>query len=150
VAGKVRQGRPRLGVDQVLADGSSRSRLGVVSDRSHQRRREPITVRVIEYTLADPGWRSRTDRYRLVTTILDPDLAPAGELAALYTERWELETTAARWFFQRAIGATKVTPVEVVTDLAPTYPAVLEDLLPVAGIAPINTPTIALRRTMGA
>ena len=29
--------------------------------------------------------------YRLVTTILDPDRAPARELAALYTERWEVE-----------------------------------------------------------
>ena len=30
--------------------------------------------------------------YRLVTTILDPDRAPAAELAALYHERWEIET----------------------------------------------------------
>jgi IS6 family transposase len=40
------------------------------------------------------------------------------------------DTTAARRFFERAIGTTKVTPVEVVTDLAATYPAVLEGLLP--------------------
>jgi hypothetical protein len=89
------KGAPTLPVDQVLADGSWRSRLGVVSDRSHHRRREPITVRVIEYTLTDPGRRTSTDRYRLVTTILDPELAPAGELAALYTERWEIETALA-------------------------------------------------------
>ena len=30
--------------------------------------------------------------YRLITTILDPDRAPAHELAALYQERWEIET----------------------------------------------------------
>jgi transposase-like protein len=42
------------------------------------------------------------------------------------------DTTAARRFFEQAIGTTKVTPVEVVTDLAATYPAVLEDLLPAA------------------
>jgi hypothetical protein len=30
--------------------------------------------------------------YRLITTILDPDHAPARELAALYHERWEIET----------------------------------------------------------
>ena len=29
---------------------------------------------------------------RLVTTMLDPAEAPAGELAALYPERWEIET----------------------------------------------------------
>jgi hypothetical protein len=30
--------------------------------------------------------------YRLATTILDHELAPADELAALYHERWEMET----------------------------------------------------------
>jgi transposase-like protein len=39
---------------------------------------------------------------------------------------------AAHRFFERAIGATKVTPVEVVTDQAAVYPAVLEELVPVA------------------
>jgi IS4 transposase len=31
--------------------------------------------------------------YRLITTILDHEQAPAKELAALYHERWEIETT---------------------------------------------------------
>jgi transposase-like protein len=39
---------------------------------------------------------------------------------------------AARRFFERAIGTTKVRPVEVVTDRAPTYPVVLEELAPAA------------------
>jgi len=39
---------------------------------------------------------------------------------------------AARRFVERAIGATKRTPVEVVTDKAPVYPLVLEELLPTA------------------
>jgi IS6 family transposase len=42
------------------------------------------------------------------------------------------DTTAAHRFFERAIGTTKVTPVEVVTDRAATYPVVLEGLLPAA------------------
>jgi Insertion element 4 transposase N-terminal/Transposase DDE domain len=88
---------PKLPVDHVLADGSWLSRLYAASDR---RRRHPITVRVIEYTLADPGRRTSVDRYRLVTTILDPAAAPAHELAALYTERWEVET---------ALGELKTT-----------------------------------------
>jgi Insertion element 4 transposase N-terminal/Transposase DDE domain len=83
---------PKLPVDQVLADGSWLSRLAAGSDR---RRRHPITVRVIEYTVADPGRRTSVDRYRLVTTIVDPAMAPAHELAALYTERWEVETALA-------------------------------------------------------
>lgn len=45
-------------------------------------------VRVVEYALDDPC-RPQADetRYRLVTTVLDPGDAPAGELAALYAER---------------------------------------------------------------
>jgi transposase, IS6 family len=39
---------------------------------------------------------------------------------------------AARRFCKQAIGTTKVMPVEVVTDHAPVYPAVLEELLPAA------------------
>ena len=39
---------------------------------------------------------------------------------------------AAHRFFERAMGASKVTPVEVTTDKAPVYPAVLEELLPAA------------------
>jgi transposase-like protein len=37
---------------------------------------------------------------------------------------------AARRFFERAIGTTKRAPVEVVTDRAPVYAGVLEELLP--------------------
>jgi transposase, IS6 family len=33
---------------------------------------------------------------------------------------------------ERAIGTTKSRPIEVVTDQAPTYPVVLEELLPAA------------------
>jgi hypothetical protein len=101
---------PKLPVDQVLTDGSWLSRLYAASDR---RRRQPITVRVIEYTLTDPGRRTSVDRYRLVTTILDPVMAPAHELAALYTERWEVET---------ALGELKTTqrgPKQVLRSKSP-------------------------------
>ena len=42
------------------------------------------------------------------------------------------DANAAHRFFERAIGATKVAPVEVTIDQAPVYPAVLEELLPAA------------------
>jgi hypothetical protein len=55
----------------------------------------PTTVRVIEYTLAgDPGrpqQRVQAAPYRLLTTIGDPEQAPATELATLYQQRWEFE-----------------------------------------------------------
>jgi transposase-like protein len=42
------------------------------------------------------------------------------------------DAATARRFFQRVLSSLKVTPVEVVTDAAPIYLAVLEDLVPVA------------------
>jgi transposase-like protein len=42
------------------------------------------------------------------------------------------DADAASRFFQQAIGSTRVRPVEVTTDRAPVYPAVLEALLPTA------------------
>jgi len=43
---------------------------------------------VVEYTLAGPA-----TVYRLITTITDPARAPALELAGLYAQRWEFETS---------------------------------------------------------
>jgi hypothetical protein len=79
----------RLEVDKRFVDGSYLSRIySSTSDRRNQRK--AIVVRVIEYRLKDvPG---ADPIYRLITTILDPKLAPAKELAALYHERWEIET----------------------------------------------------------
>lgn len=51
--------------------------------------RSPIPVRVIEYEL--PEVADAEPRYRIVTSLLDPEEAPAAELAALYHERWEIE-----------------------------------------------------------
>jgi IS6 family transposase len=42
------------------------------------------------------------------------------------------DATAARRFFQQAIATTATIPVEVVTDQAAAYPAVLDELLPMA------------------
>ena len=42
------------------------------------------------------------------------------------------DASAAYRFFERAISATKVMPIEVTTDQATVYPAVLEELLPAA------------------
>jgi transposase-like protein len=42
------------------------------------------------------------------------------------------DSEAARQFFRRALAALKVRPSEVVTDKAPTYPRVLDELVPAA------------------
>jgi len=69
-----------------LPDGSYLSRIHAY--RQKHRTAGGIDVRVIEYVLE--GSDSR-EIYRLVTTILNPEDAPAQELAALYCERWEIE-----------------------------------------------------------
>lgn len=72
-----------------LPDGSYLSK---IYRTTHHRRKNTkgIDVRVIEYTLQ--GVADAEPMYRLITTILDPVEAPAAELAALYHERWEIET----------------------------------------------------------
>lgn len=72
-----------------LADGSYLSRIyPSVKDRRNDT--NGVTVRVIEYAL--DGVADAEPLYRLVTSLLDPRKAPASQLAALYHERWEIET----------------------------------------------------------
>src|SRR5680860_549401 len=72
-------------------DGSYRSEMVATPDK--RTRKDVTEVRVIEYTLDDPGRpETKPTRYRLVTTILDPEQAPADELGALYAQRWEIES----------------------------------------------------------
>jgi hypothetical protein len=78
-----------LPVLERFADGSYRSELRW-NPQCTSRDRTPLPVRVLEYTL--PAVSDAEPSYRLVTTILDPARAPAEERAALYHERWEIET----------------------------------------------------------
>jgi hypothetical protein len=80
----------RLDVEKRLPDGSYLSRIyASTSDRRNAR--NGIIVRVIDYRLQDV--EGSEPLYRLITTILGHEQAPAQELAALYHERWEIETT---------------------------------------------------------
>jgi hypothetical protein len=77
--------------EEQLADGSYLTR--VYHNQKDQRaKRDGERVRVLEYRLDDPAPGEDDQRYRLITTILDPEQAPASELAALYPQRWELES----------------------------------------------------------
>jgi hypothetical protein len=78
-----------LPCEKRLPDGSYLSRI-YLSQQDQRRGRNGIVVRVIEYRLE--GVEGAEPLYRLATTILDHELAPAAELAALYHERWEIET----------------------------------------------------------
>jgi Transposase DDE domain/Insertion element 4 transposase N-terminal len=79
----------RLEVEQRWPEGSYLSRI-YASERDRRQQTNGIIVRVIDYQLE--GIAQAEPIYRLVTTLLDPSQAPAEELAALYHERWEIET----------------------------------------------------------
>lgn len=75
---------------EYLKDGSYLARLyRTTGDRKHNR--DPIVVRIIKYTLDDPGRSNSGEKRRLLTTLLDADLYPAQELVELYHMRWEEE-----------------------------------------------------------
>lgn len=81
----------RLDIDERLPDGSYLSRIyPTTSNRRNER--NAIVVRAIDYHLDPDQVPDAEPVYRLITTILDHQLAPANELAALYHERWEIET----------------------------------------------------------
>jgi len=72
-----------------LADGSYQSKL-YPSAKARRHDRDGCPVRVVEYRL--DGIEGAEPLYRLITTVTDAARAPAAELAALYHERWEIET----------------------------------------------------------
>jgi hypothetical protein len=79
----------RLPVEKALPDGSYLSSMSTY--RSKRARETPIPVRVVEYRVESAGDGEET-LYRLATSLLDADQAPAEELARLYHQRWEIET----------------------------------------------------------
>ncbi len=74
-----------------LPDGSYLAYL-LPSDYHRRAQGERLLVRIIEYTLSDPALPGYGERYRVVTTLLDPAVAPAAAVAAAYHERWEIES----------------------------------------------------------
>jgi hypothetical protein len=79
----------RLPCETRLPDGSYLSRI-YASQKDQRHGTDGVLVRVIDYRLE--GVEGAEPIYRLVTTILDHESAPAAELAALYHERWQIET----------------------------------------------------------
>lgn len=107
---RAKRDKPRLRVGRVLPDGSYlahmidpadarrwRKRVQNNRKRGHRpprpRQLAGVTVRVVEamITVIVDG-ETRTERYLLVTSLLDPQVAPAEQLVALYARRWVAET----------------------------------------------------------
>ena len=75
-------------VTETLTDGSHLAELRPSGNAG--RKAEPLIIRVVEYRIDDG--RPNDETYRLFTTILDPNDVSAVDLAAAYTQRWEIES----------------------------------------------------------
>jgi len=75
-----------------LSDGSFLAKM-YPSSRHRERDEDGIVVRIIEYTLDDPGRSGKGEKHRLLTTLLDAHKHPAKRLILLYHSRWEEEIT---------------------------------------------------------
>ncbi len=86
-----------------LPDGSHRVRLRESAAMLTRRRKtnsdptatrlDDIIARLVEFsvTLTDRAGKTTTSRFRVLTTLLDHNTYPAGQIAALYAERWQAE-----------------------------------------------------------
>ncbi len=74
------------------SDGMLARRRAKAADRSLPRLPETI-ARLVEFTLTvtDGRGRTRTSRFRILTTLTDHTLYPARQIAAAYAERWQVE-----------------------------------------------------------
>lgn len=81
------RGNMVLPVHEEFEDGSY---LSAVYEGTKQRRNkvDPVPVRVVEYTVSNGAQASE---FRLLTTLLDPGVVSAQELAEAYAKRWEIE-----------------------------------------------------------
>jgi transposase, IS6 family len=87
----------------------------------------PCRHRVGDRWQVDETYVKVAGRWRYVYRAIDQ----SGQVIDVFVSP-RRDSIAARRFIERAIGMTKILPSEVVTDLAPTYPVVLEELLPTA------------------
>ena len=80
---------------RTLADGTKlvllRRRRPPDEEERRRGERTSVTVRLIRYTLEDPDRPGHRIEHRLITSLLDPDLAPAQEMFLAYHARWEFE-----------------------------------------------------------
>src|SRR6266516_3244788 len=102
-----------------LPDGSVLAYL-YPSEYQRRKRGERVLVRIITYTLTDPALPGYGQTHRVLTTLLNPRLAPAHALACAYHERWEVELVIDEIdTHQRLVGRTlrSLKPVGVIQEL---------------------------------
>ena len=129
---------------ETLADGSWLG--GITPSGGGDRKATPVHRPGRRPTTGHRPTGQRDEHYRLFTTLLDPEEAPAATLAAAYAERWEIESTFDELkTHQRAPGRCSVpSPPELVRQevwgrLCCHYP--VRTLVWEAAAPPARTPT---------
>lgn len=84
-----RKGKPLGKDDRLVTWGKTKKKPAYLSQEEWDQFPEEIVVRVIRITVSQKGFRTR--KLMLVTTLLDPKLYPAQEIAQTYLRRWRLE-----------------------------------------------------------
>jgi hypothetical protein len=104
---------------RTLADGSVLAAL-VAADNPRCADGTRVLVRLISYTITDPALPGYGETYRVITTLLDPAVAPAHEVACAYHERWEIELVIDEVDSHQRLAARtlrSLTPVGVIQEL---------------------------------
>ena len=128
IVGARRRGTPVL---SRLPSGVKPQRLRTLADDSYlaylypsdyQRRKqgERVLVRVVTYTISDPTLPGYGETYRVITTVLNPRVAPAHQVACAYHERWEIEIVIDEIDTHQRLAARTLrsrTPVGVLQEL---------------------------------
>jgi hypothetical protein len=76
--------------DQLVEYLKPKKRPVWLSEQAFANLPDTITVRELRYTIAERGRRTR--QVTLATSLLDPVRYPAADVAALYGQRWQIET----------------------------------------------------------
>ena len=145
-----------LPVDRILHDGTYLSHL-------NGPRGKRTTVRVVEYTVTtstpdESGVSEETSElFCLITTLLEPQTAPAAELAELYTSRWTSETIFKHIKIEQRGGRTATlrsnSPAMVEQELWAmlcVYQAIHHLTVETAGDAQLPVSHISFKQTLAA
>jgi transposase-like protein len=130
-----RLGQGRSGEREDVRTGSEGPVVAISTDDRGQQPATPLLADAARFARHSPGDRWFVDEtyvkvagvWRYVERAVDQH----GQVIDVLLSRHR-DAAAARRFFSRALRTLKVTPSEVVTDAAPVYPGVLEELLPAA------------------
>lgn len=102
----------RLGPDDRLVTWEKPHRPRWLSKTAYDALPKTLSVRLVRVRCTVPGWRAET--VIVATTLLDPKLYPAQDVAALYLRRWEVETDFAHLMTTLHTGVLRTKSPDII------------------------------------